>query len=167
MSKRKATSDQGLQPPKRKATGQVQKTMYNFFKESGPSGAMGSSGAVASKPLTTPIPELFGIHIYSTIEIEGQTGLTKEYRKFWNVKAMEYCQHKRVTSKMDGTAIKGAINTSWTLHKSKILIHKAAEIEDKATAIWTNPGSRDHILKGIEKKQRTCENSRCSSSTCV
>ena len=98
MSKRKATSDQGLQPPKRKATGQD--TVHLFLKESGPSGASGSSGAVASKPLTTPIPELFGIHIYSTIEIEGQTGLTKEYKKFWNVKAMEYCQHKRVTSKI-------------------------------------------------------------------
>ena len=72
MSKRKATSDQGLQPPKRKATGQVQKTLHNYFKESGTSGTSGS------KQKTTPIPEDFGIHIYSTTEIEGQTGLTKD-----------------------------------------------------------------------------------------
>ena len=53
MSKRKATSVQGLQPPKRIA---AQKTLYNFFKESRPSGASGSSGAGGSKTLTTPIP---------------------------------------------------------------------------------------------------------------
>ena len=150
MSKRKATSPQELQPAKRKATGQVQKTLHNYFKASGPSGASGSSEASGSKPLTTAIPEDFGIHIYSTTEIEGQTGLIKEYRKFWNAKAKEYCQDKRITSKMDGIAIKGAINTSWTLHKSNILIHQAAEIEDKATAAQTNQASRDYILKGIQ-----------------
>lgn len=158
QSKRKATSAQGP-PSKRKATGQAQATLHNYFKAtgtsgsigaSGSSGASGASGSSTSRPLTTTIPEDFGIHIYSTREIEGQTGLTKEYRKFWNVKAKEFCQDKRITSKMDGTAIKGAINTSWTLHKSNLLMHQAAEIENQATAVWTNPASREHNLKGIQ-----------------
>ena len=39
--------------------------------------------------------------------------------------------------------VKGAINTSWILHKSKLLLHQADELVEKATAV------RDHILKGI------------------
>ena len=50
---------------------------------------------------------------------------------------------------MDGTAVKGAINMTWTLHKSKLLLHQADELVDKAPAVWPNKASRDHILKGI------------------
>ena len=117
------------------------------------SGASGSkpvgSGVSGSKPEITAIPQDFGIHIYTPQEIEGRVGLAKEYRKYWNAKAKKYCLDKRLMSKMDCTAVKGAINTSWILHKSKLPLHQADELVDKAPAVWPNKASRDHILKGI------------------
>ena len=154
MSKRKpSSSTQKLDSgpaAKRKSTGHVQTTLTTYFQASGPSGSKPvESGASGSKPVITAIPQDFGIHIYTTQEIEGRVGLAKEYRKYWNEKAREYCLDKRLMSKMDGTAVKGAINTSWILHKSKLLLHQADELVEKATAVWPNKASRDHILKGI------------------
>ena len=86
------------------------------------------------------------IYIPPPQEIEGRVGLTKEYRKYWNAKAKEYCLDKRLMSKMDGTAVKGAINTSWILHKSKLLLHQADELVEKKTAVWPNKRSSKHAL---------------------
>ena len=84
-----ATSDQALQPPKSVRFRKHCITILNNL--GGTSGTSGSRKASGSKH-KTPIHEDFGIHIYSTIELEGQTRLTKENRTLWNVKAMEYCQ---------------------------------------------------------------------------
>ena len=154
MSKRKPSSAEKLDsgPAKRKSTGHVQTTLTAYFQASGPSGSKPvGSRASGFKPVITAIPQDFGIHIYTAQEIEGRVGLTKEYRKYWNAKAKEYCLDKRLMSKMDGTAVKGAINTSWILHKSKLLLHQADELVEKATAVWPNKATRDHILKGIQR----------------
>ena len=44
-------------------------------------------------------PATYGIKLYSTSEIDGASGLQKEYFKFWNDKAAELCKHKDVTLK--------------------------------------------------------------------
>ena len=43
------------------------------------------------------------------------------------------------------------INTSWTLHKSKILLH---QLVGEANGVWTNDASRDHVLKPILRSER-------------
>lgn len=50
---------------------------------------------------------------------------------------------------MDSTAIKEAVNTSWTLHKTKIFLQQADDFADEANDVWTNVAARDHILKSI------------------
>ena len=96
------------------------------------------------------LPQDFGIHVYTTQEIEQSKGLIKEYRKFWNAKSIEYCRDKRVTSKMDGAAIKGAINTSWLLHKSMLLELQSQQIEGRAAGVYSKK-SIDHMLAPIKR----------------
>ena len=98
MSKRKPSSTQKLDSgpaAKRKSTGHMQTTLTTYFQASGPSESKPvESGASGSKPVITAIPQDFGIHIYTTQEIQGRLGLAKEYRKYWNEKAREYCLDK-------------------------------------------------------------------------
>ena len=110
----------------------------------------GSSASTSSTKATTVLPQDFGIHVYTTQEIEQSKGLIKEYRKFWNAKSIEYCKDKRVTSKMDGAAIKGAINTSWLLQKSMLLEFQSQQIEERAQTVYSK-SSIDHVLAPIKR----------------
>ena len=87
--------------------------------------------------------------MYTPKEIEGAKGLVQEYRKFWNIKAHEICKDVRLTSKMDEGSIKGAINSSWTLHKSNLLLHQARQVEEKSKLVWTDEVARSLRLKPI------------------
>ena len=126
--KRQGSSAEGISP-KPKHT--VQAKLSSFFKSSDGSQPSGSKPVVA----TTTIPQDFGIHIYTSKELEGAKGLVQ---KFWNFKAHEICKDVHLTSKMDESSIKGAINSSWTLHKSNLLLHQARQMEDKSKLVWTD-----------------------------
>lgn len=139
MSKRGSTSGR---PESVKKPRSVQSTLGRYLTA--------SSTSITSTKRTTVLPQDFGIHVYTTQEIEHSKGLMKEYRKFWNAKSMEYCKEKRVTSKMDGAAIKGAINTSWLLHKSTLLEFQSQQIEERAAAVYSK-ASIDHILAPIKR----------------
>ena len=57
--------------------------------------------------------------MFSDKAVAESTGLDKDYKAFWNAKAIELCQDRAVRHKLrEKAAIQGAINTSWTLHKS-------------------------------------------------
>jgi len=84
-------------------------------------------------------PEYLGIHMYSEEEIKDSVGIDKQYKEFWNSKATELCKDKRVRHKLkDKPAIQGAINTSWTLHKSDILRVEADEMLQHLSELYTD-----------------------------
>ena len=103
----------------------VQLSLHRFFK-SNPS--EGSTGDSAAGVIT---PEYFGIHIYTNTKIEDAAGLEKDYRTFWNEKAIDMCSDKYTRAKLsrDKVAVQGAINTSCTLHKVELLELKAEEMK--------------------------------------
>ena len=76
-------------------------------------------------------PQYFGIHTYSSAEIDSSEGLEKAYREFWNEKALAMCNDKFARDKLstDKVAAHGAINTSWILHKVDLLDLKAEELK--------------------------------------
>ena len=125
----------------------VQAKLSSYLKSSEGSKASGSKPAVT----TTAIPQDFGIHVYTSKEVEGAKGFIQEYRKFWNTKAHEICKDRRLTSKMDEGSIKGAINSSWTLHKSNLLLHQARQLEEKSKLVWTDEVARSYKLKPVER----------------
>ena len=87
-------------------------------------------GGGTSKPRTVDFtPEYLGLKMYTSKDIDESSGFDKQYKEFWNAKASELCQDKTVRHKLkDKSAIQGAINTSWTLHKSDLLELEAEEL---------------------------------------
>lgn len=143
MIKRKSTLS-GPQPAKRKCT--VQTTLGKYFGSCNSAG----SGSSSTRKTATAIPSVFGVHIYTAREIEQSEGLNKEYRKFWNMKGAEICQDKRLIPKMDDASVKGAINTSWLLHKCSLLEFQAKQVEEKVKLLYCNQASIDHSLTSIK-----------------
>ena len=115
------------------------------------------SGASGSKPEITAIPQDFGIHIY--IYPPRNRRMSRASKGVQKVLECKYCLDKRLMSKVDGTAVKGTINTSWILHKSKLL-HQADELVENATAVWPNKSSRDHILILSYERVKMAESSK-------
>ena len=60
--------------------------------------------------------ETKGIKIYTEKQINGCTGLTKKYRKFWDTKAEAICKNKKYNG-WSKTSIEGVVNCSWVLKK--------------------------------------------------
>ena len=150
MSKRSAKAD----PPtttksnKRSCTANRQQTtLFKYYeKTSGP------SGSSSSKTFVDVTPESLGIKIYTKEEIEASSGLKKTYLLFWNDKAHELCQDKGVCEKMKGNkrALMGAINCSWTIHRSEI-IQLQAEVIELASKVYLDEVNREHKLSSIRK----------------
>ena len=52
------------------------------------------------------------------------------YKEFWSAHARDLCANKDMRHKLkDKLAIQGAINTSWTLHKSTLLDLQAEKLK--------------------------------------
>lgn len=78
-------------------------------------------------PIKYSAPRTRKVKIYSESEIEGSTGMTQVYRRFWNKKAEEICCSHSLTSFKAGE-IQGAIKVAWTLEKSNHLKWEVDEI---------------------------------------
>ena len=103
--------------------GKIQSTLHKFFKNSD-----GDSKSTKPKMIEYS-PEFFGLHTYSEEDILTSFGLDKNYKKFWNAKALELCKDEKARHKLkDKAGIQGAINTIWTLHKSDLLKIQAEEM---------------------------------------
>ena len=119
MSKRKSD----VQPLANKLSKPAsQSTLHNFFKS--------CTGCNQARPKTVECtPQLMGIHVFTDEEISSSTALDKDYKEFWNGQAIELCRNEDVRHKLkDKLAIQGAINTSWTLHKSNLLELQAEKL---------------------------------------
>ena len=81
--------------------------------------------------------------MYGAKDLDDSIGIDKEYKTFWNAKAVELCEDTAVRHKLqDKAAIQGAINTSWTLHKSDLLQIQADEV-----AVYVGQAYADEIAQ--------------------
>ena len=120
MAKR-VLMDMSLPPEKKVCTSQS--SIHKFFKS--------TCSTSTSKPMSGIqfTPDYFGIHMYKKSEIEEARGLDRDYKHYWNEKVIELCNDKQVRHKLkDKGAIQGAVNTSWSLHKSELLQIQADEL---------------------------------------
>ena len=84
-------------------------------------------------------PQYFGVHLYSAQDISDSCGLEKNYKEHWNKNAVAICKDEAVRKKLkDKTAIHGAINTRWTLHKSMLLNLQVEELVIRASQIHSD-----------------------------
>ena len=77
---------------------------------------------------------LKGLKIYTEKQINGCTGLTKKYRKFWNAKAEAICKNKKYNG-WSKTSIEGVVNCSWVLKKITLLNEDVCLLEIKITEL--------------------------------
>lgn len=98
------------------------------------------------------------VKIYSQKEIEGSTGLTQVYRKFWNGKAEEICANQSLTSLKAGE-IQVAINVAWILQKTSHLRREVEEITAEVGQPCSNAVAKKLQMsaKTIAKKTRRVE----------
>ena len=141
----------------------IQAKLSSYFKPFKSTQASGSKLAIS----TTAIPQDFGVHVYTSKEIEGAKGFIQDYRRFWNAKVYEISKDKRLTSRVDEGSIKGAINSSWTLHKSNLLLHQARQLEEKSKLIWMAEVTRLHRLQPVVQNVERVKTGRCSLATSV
>ena len=141
MSKRKST-DPGLDAKKHPCT--VQATVFRYFQAS----EKQSSSSSLQKPATVAeSPKSLGIQYYSHKEIESASGLQKDYRKFWNDKATELCSDKSVRAKLrNKAAIRGAIDSSWTLHKTHLLQLQAEKLVQQTKQLYSDEVAHSYEL---------------------
>lgn len=141
MSKR-SRPDVSKSTNKRPCT--TQATLFKYFKDS-------EGAQCSSHQLTVSTPENYGIKVYSKSEIESASGLKQEYLKFWNDKAAELCEDKNVREKFQNNkrAIMGAINSSWTLHRTELLQLQAEEVAEEAKTVYTDEVRREQFLSSI------------------
>ena len=149
MSKRKSKE---MQPPGAKqpcsSKPATQSTLHNFFKS-----CTGDNKAYPRTLKSTP--QLLGIHMYSAEDISSSTGLDKDYKEFWNVQAIELCANEDVRHKLkDKLAIQGAINTSWTLHKSSLLELQAEQLTISVHQAYSDDAAAKHILSSVESNKK-------------
>ena len=147
MMAKRACSD--LSQPARKqprSSSATQSTLHAFFK---------SSSDETTKPTLKVnfTPQYMGVHVFSDKDIADSSGLDRDYKKFWNAKAADLCQDKAVRHKLnDKAAIQGAINTSWTLHKSGLLQLQADELAVYASAVHRDEIAQAATLSSVESQ---------------
>lgn len=163
MSKRSAKADSHAttKSNKRSCTGSgKQTTLFKYYEK--------SSGISSSmKTVVDVTPESLGVKIYTKEEKEASSGLKKTYLQFWNDKARELCQDKSVWEKMKGNkrAFMGAINCSWTIHRTEIIQLQAEEVIELASKAYPDEIAREYKLSSIRKKiTRVAE---AHDATCV
>lgn len=149
MSKRSAKGDleSSAQSSKRVCTTPgCQTTLFKYYdKTSGHSSAM--------KTVAHVIPDSPGIKIYTKEEIEASSGMKKVYLQFWNDKAYELWKDKSVRENMKANkrAFMGAINCSWTVHRSEIIQLQAEEVIELASKVYPDEVTKEYKLLSIRK----------------
>ena len=125
----------------------LQASLFKFYKPDE------GSSLKPRPPPVLPTPSKFNIHLYSEDEIERARGLNKRRLRFWNDKAVEICSDKSITDELNNNreAIEGAIHSSWTLHKTGLMELDVEELEDKATLVYDDDISREHVLTNVKK----------------
>lgn len=155
MSKRSAERESEI--PAKKPPLKLQTSLFSYYKPTAGQNSLSSDGAIKDKPsrsVFAPVhPSTYGLHIYTPPEIENSHGNMKEFRKFWNEKAVELCSDSRVTYKLQGnrSAIEGAIYSSWTLHKTSLLQLRVEKVEAQSSKVYKDEVVKDHVLTVVRK----------------
>ena len=127
----------------------TQSTLHRFFKS--------TSAAKQNRPTTVNCTrQHLGIHVFTDEDISKSKGLDKQYKIFWNDIAKELCQDKDVQHKLkDKSAIQGAINTSWTIHKTDLLQLQADELCEQFSLLYEDEVARTHntFISGIKQEK--------------
>lgn len=100
-------------------------------------------------------PEFFGLHMYSEEDIHTSVGLDKNYKEFWNAKALELCKDEKARHKLqDKAGIQGAINTIWTLHKSDLLKIQVEELTIYVSQVYNDEVAMINYLSSVEATKK-------------
>ena len=144
MSKRKS-ADPGMDVKKHPRV--VQTTVFKYFQASE---KQSPSLSVQKPVIVAETPTSLGIQYYSHKEIESASGLQKDYRKFWNDKATELCSDKSIRAKLrNKAAIRGAIDSSWTLHKTHILQLQAEKLVEQTKQLYSDQVAHCNELTAV------------------
>ena len=145
MSKRSARASTA-QSSKRARTATGQTTLFRYCDTT--SGA--SSGTQTKPHVTQERPD---IKIYTKEEIEDASGMKKIYLQFWNDKANELWKDKEVREKMKDNkrAFMGAINVSWTIHRTEVIHLQVEEVIELAGQVYPSEATKEHVLSSIRK----------------
>ena len=164
MSKRKSTeAEKGVAKQPRT----IQTTVFKYFQTSEKpslSQKQASEKPASSQKHATTIaesPKALGIQHYSKKEIESSSGLQRDYRIFWNHKAEELCADPSVRVKLrNKAAIRGAIDCSWTVHKSSILQLQAEKMIEQTKLLYSDEVVHSHelstVTKNVERMLQAC-----------
>ena len=126
-----------------------QTTVFKYFQPVATDSASSSSPSL-SKPSFTESPQAFGVHCYSEAEIQSAFGLQQDYRRFWNEKAVELCSDRSVRANLGYKgAIKGAIDSAWTMHKTEILRLQAEMVTTKSKQLYSDDATHLHEISSI------------------
>ncbi len=111
---------------------------------------LGPGSSRSSVPYPTALHT--GLRVYTEKEIEdAPSGMERTFRKFWNVEAERICQDKNCLKHLrTKTAIHGAINTAWIMHKSELLFVDADGVRLLAEDKYGQEESRSK-LRNIDK----------------
>lgn len=146
--KRSVSSDAFRSEPKKD---RMQATLHRYFDV--PSGqASTSRHQDFLQPEKRSAAEMIGIRVYSKEEIERSEGMTKDFYRFWNLKAEEICSDEETLKKLGRsvTGIQGAIHTSWVLRKSELLELEGSKIKELAKEAYPDLVTRGKKLKSLE-----------------
>ena len=94
-----------------------------------------------------------GLKMYTEKQINGCTGLTKKYRKFWNAKADVICKNKKQNG-WSKTSIEGVVNCSRVLKKINQLNENVLLREIKITELRES----DKQLNKLPDIKTVCKN---------
>ena len=155
MSKRSA--DRESEIPAKKPPLKLQTSLFSYYKSTAGQESSSSNSAIKDKPTRSVFasvhPSTYGLHLYTPSEIENCCGNMKEFRKFWNEKAVELCSDSSVTFKLQGNraAIEGAIYSSWTLHKTSLLQLRVEKVEAQCSKVYKDEVVKEHVLTIVRK----------------
>ena len=113
--------------------------------------------------------ETKGLKIYTEKQINGCTGLTRKYRKFWNAKAEAICKNGKYNG-WSKTSIEGVVNCSLVLKKITLLNEDVRLLEIKITglrkldkqlnnlpdlkAVYKNLDTLKHLLQPLKNEKK-------------
>ena len=145
MSKRAADLQAVASNPKKS---KVQSTLFKFFEKPQEQ----ASSSKSDRKTLDYSPQNYGIYIYSRDEIQKADGLSQEFRKFWNEKAVQLCKDKSVRDKLHHKkAIEGAIYTSWRFQSTHLLQLQAEEVIEEAKSLFSDNVRIEHFVSSIRK----------------
>ena len=135
--------------PKVKRRRYTQSTLSSYFISSNADTPSSTAHLEAKE-----IVQSLGIHLYTNEEIKGAKGLQKEFRSFWNEKAEELCKDPSVRMgklKSSSTAIRGAIYTSWTLHKCSFLQLRGEKLQSDLKDVYKDDTALTDVLSAVNR----------------